>query len=308
MKRTELQAVEQKMLGLLDKKTVEREISFALQIINKSDVLAKCSQESKQSAVLNIANIGLTLNPALNLAYLVPRYDRASKGFVCTLMPSYQGLVKLLTDSGSVTSCEAQVVYKNDEFVYELGTEAKIKHVPHFGSDRGDIIGVYAIAHLHNGQRQIELMNADDIEKVMEMSESYKAYKEGKARSCVWIDHKPEMCRKTILKRLTKYLPKTERYEQVANAIEADNQDYVLDPFGWKAEKIEYMAGRVYGTGTERHSELVRLIPYMTESEADKIIIELERDMPNEVTHGLHGLPNQTKTAEHFRNVTNNVE
>lgn len=296
-----IQQVEKKFLRLCDKETVEREMSFALQAINKSPQLAKCTQESKAEAILNIANVGLTLNPVMNLAYLVPRFTGGK--MICTLQPSYQGLVKVLTDSGSVTSIEAHVVHEKDEFSYGLGTQSEVVHRPPLG-DRGKIIGCYAIAHLHNGRRQIETMSIEELDKVMEMSESYKAFKAGKINSCVWIDHKAEMCRKTVIRRISKYLPKTDRWEKAAKVIDLDNQDFVIDPFGWKAQKIEMLCEPF--SGNPRHDQIVRNIPNMTETEADKIIAELERDAPNEVTHG-GNVYHQGKTSEHVKSISQNV-
>lgn len=268
----------------IDIKVIEREMSFALQSINKSKQLQSCTMQSKQEAILNIANTGLTLNPVMNLAYLVPRYNAGQ--MVCSLQPSYQGLVKVLTDAGSVSNIEAHVIYENDKFDYTLGTDVKVTHKPALGS-RGEIIGVYAIAHLANGAIQVETMNAEDITKVMEMSESYKAMKAGKISTCVWVEHKAEMWRKTVIRRIAKYLPKTERYEQAARVIDLDQQDYIIDPFGWKAEKIERMCEPF--SGNPWHDDVVRRIPTLTETEADAILERLERDAPNPVTHPTSG-------------------
>lgn len=67
---------------------------------------------SKLQAVFNVALTGLTLNPTLKLAYLVPRYNNASRELEVHLEPSYQGLVKLVTDTGSAKSVSSQVVLK----------------------------------------------------------------------------------------------------------------------------------------------------------------------------------------------------
>src|SRR5689334_11701957 len=83
---------------------VKQEISFAIQHVNKSPQLQKCTTESLQMAVLNISNIGLSLNPAAKEAYLIPRWNGVTKVTEAALEPSYVGLVKLLTDAGSVTS------------------------------------------------------------------------------------------------------------------------------------------------------------------------------------------------------------
>jgi recombination protein RecT len=90
----------------------EREASFALQIIQGSTYLQGCTHESLRNAVTNVAAIGLSLSPALKLAYLVPR-----KGKAC-LDISYIGLVKIATDSGAVQAVHATIVRGNDQFRY----------------------------------------------------------------------------------------------------------------------------------------------------------------------------------------------
>lgn len=305
--RKEMKIIEDQFIDLVDRKTLEKEMSFALQAINKSALLAKCSLESKQQSLLNVANTGLTLNPTLNFAYLVPRWDNIRKEYVCTLMPSYQGLIKLLTDSGSVTSCLANIVREGDNFEYEIGTQSKIVHKPKLGN-KGSIIGVYAVATLFDGSKQIEVLDESQINSVREMSESYKAYKDGKIKSCVWVDHYEEMARKTAIKRLSKYLPKTERWSKVANAIEQDNQDYIMDAFSSKAEYLLELAAKCYDTGGRDYKDIsLRIANGMTETEASKLIEQLKRDMPSQVTHGGH-LPNQRQTSEHVKSIAANVD
>ena len=115
--RSNFSSVEQAMQSAgFSPEKVKQEISFAIQIINKSPQLQKCSKESLQVAVLNISNIGLSLNPASKEAYLIPRWNSAAKQNEACLEPSYVGLVKLLTDAGSVTSVLCQLVHEGDVF------------------------------------------------------------------------------------------------------------------------------------------------------------------------------------------------
>ena len=70
--------LEHQFNSVLSKKEMifKREAEFAIQAISKSDYAIGIAMENKQSvidAVINIAAIGLSLNPALREAYLVPR-------------------------------------------------------------------------------------------------------------------------------------------------------------------------------------------------------------------------------------------
>jgi recombination protein RecT len=166
---------------------VKQEVSFAIQLINKSSQLGECTKESKQLAVLNIANIGLTLNPAAKEAYLVPRYNSVTKNMEACLDPSYVGLVKLLTNAGSVKSMLCQLVHEHDVFEVDLANNTNpVIHKPQLSSaKKGNIIGVYALATLVDGTRQVEFMDIEEVNLIRARSESFKAFNSGKIKS--WI-------------------------------------------------------------------------------------------------------------------------
>ncbi len=86
------------------------EIGFATQLIESNDKLKACSKESISNAIINVAQTGTTLNPALQLSYLIPRDGK------CTLEFSYRGLVKILKDYGCITHIEPVLVYADEEF------------------------------------------------------------------------------------------------------------------------------------------------------------------------------------------------
>lgn len=203
----------------LDKSVFDKELSFALQHIEKNPYLLKCSRNSIIKSLLNVAQTGLTLNPVSKYAYLVPRKGE------CVLDPSYQGLVKLLTDSGVVKSISANIVYEGDDIEFDYSSDKKVvKHVPYIinGNDKGKEIACYSIAKLDDSYH-VEIMSIKDIEEIRDKSESYKSYKAGKSRSCVWETYRSEMIRKTVIKRHFKYLPKSDGLDKFNNAVQVDN-------------------------------------------------------------------------------------
>lgn len=248
---------------------VKKEISFAIQIINKSPGLQKCSQQSLQAAVLNISNIGLSLNPVAKEAYLVPRWING--GTVAVLDPSYIGLVKLLTDSGSVKSMLCQLVYSGDNFEVDLANNGNpVIHKPELTrSKRGEVTGVYALATLIDGTRQVEYMSIEEVNEIRERSETYKAHKAGKIQSCTWITDAGEMTRKTVIKRIYKYLPRTDRMTQIDEAIAADNSDFAI------SDAQVYYIESLIATSTleERQRGAIEMeVPVMSSSRATEVI------------------------------------
>lgn len=203
----------------------KKEVSFALQHVSKNKMLTNADGATVMQSILNVVQVGLSLNPVLKLGYLVPRYDRQSRKSICAFEPSYQGLVKLATDSGSVVSVASHLVYENDHFEVSYGTNESVEHKPTF-KNKGEIIAVYAVATLPDGSKMVDVMDMQEVEDIRERSDSYAAFKAEKIKSCVWVSDFGEMARKTIIRRLFKYIPKTETFERVAEAIKYDEEDY----------------------------------------------------------------------------------
>lgn len=193
-----------------------REASFAIQILTANPYLAKTDPNSIRAAVVNVALTGLTLNPALKYAYLIPRKDK------CVLDISYMGMIKLLTDAGSVKSIDASVIYSNDKWSFRKGSDPFMDHQPTL-SNRGDKIGAYAIAFFRDGGFQFEVLPKEEIEKVRATSESYK--NEKTRNYSPWENWEDEMWKKTALKRLFKLLPKTKFSESLIAALSVENDN-----------------------------------------------------------------------------------
>lgn len=195
----------------------ESESQFALQAFQANDFLAKTALSnpvSAQNAIINVAAIGITLNPAQKLAYLVPR----NKG-VC-LDISYMGLMHLAMETGSIRWGQAVIVYANDKFKRVGIDRAPLHEVDEFG-DRGEPVGVYCVVKTSDGDYLTETMKRSDIEDIRDRSMAWKMHI-SRGKPCPWSTDALEMWRKTVVKRASKYWPKVERLN---NAIEYLNND-----------------------------------------------------------------------------------
>lgn len=207
--------------------TFEKESRFALQLLQNNDYLLKIAISNPQSlknAIINIASIGLTLNPVEKSAYLIPR-----KGSIC-LDISYQGLMKIAYNSGSVTFIQPKIVYKNDTYRNTGVITAPLHEYDPF-DDRGEIKGVYCVVKLFNGDYMTDEMSLAEVTNIQNRSESWKRNKSG-----AWASDYSSMVRKTIIKRFYKFWPKTEKTIQLENALAALNEHEGID---FEAEKIE---------------------------------------------------------------------
>lgn len=200
--------------------TAERLIKIAMVAVSKTPRLMECAPETVLQSVMTAAQLGLDCGGALGQAYLVPfkRNTKDENGrwqsrYECQLILGYRGMIDLARRSGQISSIEARVVWENDTFELEYGIETSMKHKPVLDGDPGDLRLVYAVAHLKDGGTQIEIMTRAQIDAVRRRS---KAGDDGP-----WVTDYPEMARKTVVKRLFKYLPVS---VELAEAIERENE------------------------------------------------------------------------------------
>jgi len=272
--KTALKPYDEKLKKLIKEEDFIKEVAFASMAIMNSEGLQKCTHESILQSVFNVATTGLSLNPVLKYAALTPRYIKGK--MQCVLSPMYQGLVKLITDTGSVTSVYAYIVYEGDEFEVNLGTDISIIHKPKYQTK--EFNKVYAVATLHDGSKIFEVMTKEDIETIRGTSETWKAYELGKinANQCIWVTWFDEMARKSVIKRIVKYIPKTDRFKIIAEAIQIDNIDHTASD-----GQITYIESLVR-TSTYDHDTQEMLIDKInsgiTSEEASTMINDLQNN------------------------------
>lgn len=192
--------------------TADRMIKIAVSAASRTPKLLECSPASVAMAVSVACSLGLEPGGALGHAYLVPYYNRKSGNMEAQFIPGYRGLIDLARRSGEIDSIEARVVYERDHFELEFGLDDRLVHRPCLDGERGPIRLVYAIARLKSARPQVEVMTLDEIEKIRRLSKS--------GDYGPWKEHFEEMARKTVIRRLCKYLPLS---VEMAQAVELDN-------------------------------------------------------------------------------------
>lgn len=190
--------------------TPERFTRIALSAVSNTPKLGSCTPQSFLGAMMNAAQLGLEPNTPLGQAYLIPFENRKKGVTECQFQIGYKGLIDLAYRSGEVKMIDAQTVYENDEFEYELGMDPVLKHKP-ARTNRGNPIYFYATFKLTNGGQGFQVMSIEDVQ---EHAKKYsKTYNNGP-----WQTNFEEMAKKTVLKKLLKYAPlKTEFVKQVTS-------------------------------------------------------------------------------------------
>lgn len=179
--------------------TPERLVKIALSATSRMPSLLACSPASILRAVMQGAEMGLEVGGLLGDAYLVPFQNKHTKLTEAICIPGYRGLIRLARNSGQLTSIEAHVVYEHDIFELEYGLDARLVHRPNMLAGRGEVTCAYAIARFKDGGHQIEVMTRADLDAIRGRSQA--------ANDGPWVTDTAEMQRKTVVRRLCKYLP-----------------------------------------------------------------------------------------------------
>lgn len=190
----------------------ERLLKVAQIAATTTPALAKCDVPSLIGAIGQCAQMGLEPNTVLGHAYLVPFNTKRGDKWVNSVQViiGYKGLIDLARRSGQIVSIAAHEVCANDHFELVYGLDEKLNHTPAMG-DRGEVIGFYAIAKLKDGGHAFEFMSRFQVEEIKAASE-----RKNKRESSVWKDHFIEMGRKTVIRRLAKYLPLSIEFQTAA--------------------------------------------------------------------------------------------
>ena len=246
----------------------KQEAIFAMQSLSRNKTLQDCDLASIRYSVLNIATIGLSLNPALQLAYLVPRKDDGV--MKCYLDISYRGLTKLATDTGACEWIKSVLVHKDDNF------EWKGMHTPsiHDGFDifnekrTQDLIlgkniqGVYTEAKLSNGDILCETLSMAQINRTRESSP---------CKNGPWKTHPDEQMVKTGIRHIAKYVPKSNR-----TSDRLDQAIHILNEYDGEG-KIINEDEPVLLINESQHSELHAILTNLSISNPDRQLNNLAR-------------------------------
>jgi len=180
--------------------SVERFSRVCLTAVRSTPRLLQCDGRSLIAAVMLSAQTGLEPGP-LGHAYFVPKKIKGEWSVVWVM--GYKGILDLANRSGVLARIEAHVVYANDDYEAEYGSNAFLRHRPHDG-DRGDVRGAYCLWRGRgDGDVQWRYMSRSQIEAVRAESASAGS------------DFSPwntplgylAMCRKSPIRASLPYLP-----------------------------------------------------------------------------------------------------
>ena len=177
-------------------------VNNTIQLIRQTPNLAACGQ-SLMGGVLTAAQLGLELGVnALGEAYLLPfqRNKKVNgnweKTWEATLIIGYKGYRKLAWQTNFIKEISREIVYSNDDFRVQYGTNRGLHHIPAEG-DRGNVKGYYATVVNRTGGVMFTYMTLGEVENHRDN------YAMAKKRDGTivgpWKDNFHEMALKTVL-------------------------------------------------------------------------------------------------------------
>ena len=181
--------------------TPERITRIALTSLRKNPSLLECDPNSFLGAVMQASQLGFEIDDNLGYVYLVPFFNKKTGKKEVQLLVGYRGLIELARRSGKLRSVSARLVYENEPFSIEYGLMETLRHTPLPPSKRGEKVkGVYAVASMSDDTKVFDFLWAEEIEEIK------KSSKAGDSKTSPWATHEEEMMKKTVIRRMMKYL------------------------------------------------------------------------------------------------------
>ena len=129
-------------------------------------------------------------------------------------MIGYSGMLDIVYRSGKVALVYAEVVREGDVFDYDLGLDRKLIHKP-IGDEDAPMTYAYAVAELTNHHKAFVVLTANQIAK-------RKLSAQGAGTpSSPWNQYPDEMAKKSAVRALWKYLPRSPELAQASAFDEA---------------------------------------------------------------------------------------
>lgn len=202
----QLPAIERQLGGAMNSEAFVRAV---LSEITKSPGLMNADPKTLLGGVMLAAQLRLEIGSGLGEFYLTPRKDKGRD--ICLPIIGYQGMVKLALRSEFVTTVQAFLVRQGDAFTYGGNSERGMffDWTPQDFEETRDWVGVVAVATMKTGGTTWVYLTRS---QVIDRRPSYWA-------STPWKSHEEEMVKKTAVRALAKFLPKS---TDLGRALEAD--------------------------------------------------------------------------------------
>jgi recombination protein RecT len=180
--------IQQVFQGIVGQDKANGYIYSVIVAVSQNQQLQTCTPQSIMRSAARAATLGLSVDPAIGQAYLVPYKGEA------TLQPGWRGLRDMAYRTGKVAFLNVGVVAEGQTWVQDQMTGvAKIEGYPTSNKP----IGYFSYMKTFTGREHFEYMTIQEIESHRDK------YAQGADRAMsAWKTNFDRMARKTVLKRL----------------------------------------------------------------------------------------------------------
>ena len=192
---------------------VEKFVRTVLTALNQNPDLMDANRQTLYASAMRLAQFGLL--PDGREAALVA--FNSKNGRTVTAMPMIAGILKMIRNSGELSTIGAYVVCEGDKFTHWVDEDGEhFKYEPCEKQGKAQLL--FAFARTKDGGVYFERMSLDDIEQVRQCS---RAKDNGP-----WKTWWHEMSKKTVIKRLAKRLPNSADVEEM---LRSDDDQYEVE-------------------------------------------------------------------------------
>ena len=204
--------IKQIFQGIVGNEHAEGYIYSVIVAVSASPALQNCTPQSIMRSAARAASLGLSCDPALGQAYLVPYKNDA------TLIPGWRGIRDMAYRTGQIAKINVGFIAEGQEWVEDqLTGEAHIEGLP----KNNKPIGYFAYMKTFSGREHSLYMTNEEIDAHKEK------YAQGYDRSkSAWRTDWHKMAMKTVLSQMLK-------------------QWAPLDPTGTVVANLEYASGAI---------------------------------------------------------------
>jgi len=234
-----IQLFKDNLPNAIGKQAEEMAVRFAKMTyttICQSPSLQKCNFQSIVKAASISASLGLDID-SRGFAYLVPYNNNKTNTTDAQFQLGYMGLIELAYRSGKVKAISAHCIYESEKGLVEISRidgQFSVKHPFSYDAPTGKMAAVYATAEIDGLGSQTIVLRKDEVEKFRQISKA--------PSSPAWSNHYEAMAKKTAIRQLAKFLPKS-ILEDFSRGAAIDERETFVEAEAASAEHINQSAG-----------------------------------------------------------------
>lgn len=234
-----------------------------MQAAGKQPLIYKCDMRQALGAFMSLSYLGLVPGTIMQEAHLIPfkskRKAKNERGqfykgpdgkwamdeyYDLNVIIGYPGYIKLAYNSGYVKDLQTGLYMPGDEWREVMGTSKELVHIPnrHIDQSKQKPIAGYAVSTLDTGGIVYEVMPWGDVLKIRDRSQAYRralrAFEDAKDKGwripetwteAPWVRDELEMGRKTLVRRISKILPRSPQLMSAVAMEDAQDAGRNLD-------------------------------------------------------------------------------